>query len=205
MLQGNALRRGLPAVVAMLVAATVLVTALADPAGAGIVSRDGKVYACYRTKGKAKGTVRLVAKKKKCRKGEKKISWNATGPAGVAGENGSGGEPGGGGETGATGLEGRIEKLTDRVETLESKLKGITNAALGEVISKLQGVSGTQLQEAVKAVANVNALCTQAKALTTQVNAIGAAVGAGEIIGSLLDLSFPGLPASPLPAFGCAP
>jgi hypothetical protein len=191
--------------IAVLVAVLLGGVAAESASAAGIVGGDGKVYACYRTKGKAKGTVRLVAKKKKCHKGEKKISWNATGPAGANGENGSGGEPGAGGEGGAAGLEGRVEKLTDRVETLETKLKGITNAALGEVISKLQGVSGAQLQEAVKAVANVNALCTQAKVLTSQVNAIGAAVGAGEIIGSLLDLSFPGLPASPLPSFGCAP
>lgn len=204
-LQGGFSRRlALIGVVALLGVA-VLVTALVQPAGAGLVGKDGKVYACYRIKGKAKGTVRLVAKKKKCRKGEKKISWNATGPAGESGQNGGGGEPGSPGENGATGLEGRIEKLTNRVETLEEKLKGITNATLNEVISKLSGVSGAQLQEAVKAVANVNALCVQAKELTNQVNAIGNAVGAGEIIGSLLDLSFPGLPASPLPAFGCSP
>src|ERR1044071_7808647 len=87
--------------IAVLVGALLFGVAAESAGAAGIVGRDGKVYACYRTKGKAKGTVRLVAKKKKCRKGEKKISWNATGPAGVAGENGSGGEPGSG-EPGAT-------------------------------------------------------------------------------------------------------
>jgi hypothetical protein len=193
--------------VAVLAGALLFGLAVESSSAAGIVGRDGKVYACYRTKGKAKGTVRLVAKKKKCRKGEKKISWNATGPAGVAGENGSGGEPGGGGETGATGLEGRIEKLTDRVETLESKLKGITNAALGEVISKLQGVSGKQLQDAVAAVADVNALCTQATTLTSQVNSLGTALGGTALTGVIplgLGLLVPGLPSS-LPAFGCPP
>ncbi|HET7445518.1 MAG TPA: hypothetical protein VFJ57_12770 [Solirubrobacterales bacterium] len=206
-LQGSQWRRlALIGAVALLGVA-VLVTALAQPAGAGLVGKDGKVYACYRTKGKAKGAVRLVAKKKKCRKGEKRISWNATGPAGVAGENGSGGEPGGGGEIGATGLEGRIEKLTNRVETLEEKLKGITNATLNEVISKLQGVSGKQLQDAVAAVADVNALCAQATTLTNRVNSLGTALGGTALTGVIplgLALLVPGLPSS-LPAFGCPP
>jgi hypothetical protein len=122
--------------------------------------------------------VRLVAKKKKCRKGETKISWNATGPVGVAGENGSGGDPGSGGEPGANGLEGRIEKLTDRVETLAK-----------------------QLQEAVGAVADVNALSSQATKLTEQTNALGGVLKGVEVLGTLL---FPSLPAS-LPAFGCPP
>jgi len=202
-LQGRQLRRlALIGVVALLGVA-VLVTTLAQPAGAGLVGKDGKVYACYRTKGKAKGTVRLVAKKKKCRKGEKKISWNATGPAGESGQNGSGGEPGSPGELGATGLEGRIEKLTNRVETLEEKLKGITNATLNEVISKLQGVSGKQLQDAVKAVANVNALCAQATKLTDQTQALGGAFETAKVLGLMgLSLAVPDLPLA-LPDFGC--
>lgn len=206
-LRGRQSRRlALIGVVAMLGVA-VLVTALAQPAGAGLVGKDGKVYACYRTKGKAKGTVRLVAKKKKCRKGEKKISWNATGPAGESGQNGSGGAPGLPGELGAAGLEGRIEKLTDRVESLEEKLKGITNATLNEVISKLQGISGKQLQDAVAAVADVNALCAQATTLTSQVNSLGTALGGTALTGVIplgLGLLVPGLPSS-LPAFGCPP
>jgi len=192
---------------AALLGIVLLVTGSGESASAaGIVGRDGKVYACYRTKGKAKGTVRLVAKKKKCRKGERKISWNATGPAGESGQNGSSGEPGAGGEPGAAGLEGRIEKLTNRVETLEEKLKGITNTALGEVISKLQGISGNQLQEAVKAVANVNALCAQATTLTTKVNALGSALGntaLGGTIPPLLQLVVPAVTGLPLPAFSC--
>lgn len=185
-----------------LLAGALLLAGLSESAVAGgIVGRDGKVYACYRTKGRAKGTVRLVAKRKHCRRGEKKISWNATGPAGESGQNGAGGEPGAGGEQGATGLEGRIEKLTNRVETLEEKLKGITNATLNEVVSKLQGVSGKQLQEAVGAVTDVNALCTQATKLTEQTNALGGLLKGAEVLGALL---FPSVPAA-LPAFGCPP
>lgn len=204
-LRGDQWRRLAPIGIATLLGVAVLVTALAQPAGAGLVGKDGKVYACYRTKGKAKGTVRLVAKKKKCRKGEKKFSWNATGPAGEGGQNGAGGEPGAGGVTGATGLEGRIEKLTDRVESLEEKLKGITNATLNEVISKLQGVSGKQLQDAVKAVANVNALCAQAATLTTRANEIGTALTGFSLSGVLGGVLNAPAPLPGLPAFGCSP
>jgi hypothetical protein len=204
-LQGQAARRLPLLVTAILICAALVLTALAESAAAGLVAKDGKVYACYRTKGKAKGTVRLVAKQRKCRKGEKKISWSATGPAGENGQSGANGESGaGGGAPGAAGLEGRIEKLTDRVETLESKLKGITNAALAEALSKLQGISATQLQEAVKGIANVNALCAQGKKLTEQVNSLGGALGAAEVIGGLgLSLLFPQALPSPLASFGC--
>lgn len=189
---------------ALALCALLLTVGMVDTAAAaGLVGKDGKVYACYRTKGKAKGTVRLVTKRKHCRKGEKKISWNATGASGENGQGGSNGEPGALGELGLGGVETRVEKLTDRVESLESKLKGITNAALGEVIAKLQGVSGAQLQEAVKAVANVNALCSQATKLTDQTQALGGAFETAKVIGLTgLSLMVPGLPTA-LPDFGC--
>lgn len=206
MLQGvGKLRTAFALAIALGLCALLLTTGMVgSAAAAGILGKDGKVYACYRTKGKAKGTVRLVAKKKKCRKGEKKISWNANGPAGESGQGGSNGESGAGGEAGATGLEGRIEKLTDRVESLESKLKGITNATLNEVVSKLQGVSGAQLQEAVKSVTNVKALCSQASALTGQSNMLGSALDAAKVLGLTgLSLSFPTAIPTALPAFTC--
>jgi hypothetical protein len=191
---------------ALAVALFLLVTASAS--GARLVGKDGKVYACYQLKGKEKGSVRLVSKKAHCRRGEKKVAWNATGPGGGAGspgEGGSNGGPGEGGAPGAQGLETRVTNLLNRVESLEDKLKGITNLALAEVISKLQGISPAQLQQAVAAVANVNALCTQAKKLTEQSNLLGGALGGlslGGVIPLGLKLLAPELPAS-LPAFGC--
>ncbi|MDX6625342.1 MAG: hypothetical protein QOE56_331 [Solirubrobacterales bacterium] len=208
MLQGVRKPRTAFALVIALALCALLLTAgmTGTAAAAGLLGKDGKVYACYRTKGKAKGTVRLVAKRKHCRKGEKKISWNAAGQAGESGQNGSGGESGLPGELGLGGVETRVEKLIDRVESLEDKLKGITNATLNEVISKLQGVSGAQLQEAVKAVANVNALCAQAKTLTTQTNALGTVIGGLSVNNALAllggALSIPAVP-PPLSAFGC--
>ncbi len=190
---------------------------VAAPASAArLVGKDGKVYACYKTRGKAKGSVRLVTKKAKCRKGEKKTSWNVTGPRGGAGENGEGGsngnagEGGGPGANGLNGLENRVSALSSKVNALESVLKGITNTDLTGLLAKLQGISGTQLQEAIKSVANVNALsaqvgalCSQGKALTHQTQALGTALGTAEVLGGLgLSLLVPNLPTA-LPDFAC--
>jgi hypothetical protein len=195
-----------------LLAAVALCAALATDGGAAkLVGKDGKVYACYKAKGKSKGAVRLIAKKGHCKHGEKKISWSAAGPAGESGqggESGSGGEGGAAGEAGATGVKGleqRVQALTTKVTSLESVLKGITNTELLGALSKLQGVSGAGLQEAVASVADVKALCTQATALTSQVNAVGAALGGVELGGAIplaLELLVPDAPAA-LKPFGC--
>jgi len=197
-----------------LAAAVALCLLVAAPAsGAPLIGKDGKVYACYKTKGKAKGSVRLVAKKGKCRKGERKASWNAAGQPGAAGETGSGGNPGDGGAPGATGtagLEKQVSALSSKVSALEGILKGITNTDLTGLLAKLQGTSGAQLQEAIKSVANVNALttqvgalCSQAKALTAQTQGLGSALDAAEVIGGLgLSLLVPNLPVA-LPDFSC--
>jgi hypothetical protein len=196
-----------------LLVAVALCAALATDAGAAkLVGKDGKVYACYKAKGKTKGAVRLVAKKGKCKHGEKKISWNSVGPAGESGtngESGSNGESGGNGaagEKGAAGaLEGRVTALTNKVTSLESVLSGITNTDLLGMLSKLQGISGTQLQETVASLANVKALCTQASTLTNQVDALGTAFGGIQLGGTipvLLKLVVPAAPTSLAP-FGC--
>src|SRR6185437_5796903 len=148
-------------------------------------------YACYKTKGKAKGAVRLIPKKAHCKKGSKKVSWSVSGPAGESGqsgENGSGGENGSSGETGATGakgLEAKVQSLTSKVTSLESVLKGITNTELLGALSKLNGISGTQLQEAVSSVVKVNELCSQTSKLTSQSNALGQALGGLGLLGNL--------------------
>ena len=197
-----------------MVAALALCLLVAAPAsGAKLVGKDGKVYACYKTKGKAKGSVRLVAKKGKCRKGEKKVAWNAVGQPGAPGETGSGGNPGEGGAPGATGtagLEKQVSALSSKVNALEGILKGITNTDLTGLLAKLQGVSGAQLQEAIKSVANVNALtaqvgalCSQAKALTSQTQGLGTAIKTAEVLGLVgLSLVAPNLPVA-LPDFSC--
>ncbi|MGH2937446.1 MAG: hypothetical protein ACRDPE_04915 [Solirubrobacterales bacterium] len=205
--------RRLAVLVLASLAAVVLWATLPAGAGAGkLVGKDGRVYACYKAKGKSKGAVRLVPKKGKCKRGEKKISWGSVGPAGESGQGGengsSGGESGPAGETGAAGvkgLESRVQTLTNKVTALEGVLQGITNTDLLGMLSKLQGISPTQLQEAVAAVANVKALCTQATALTSRANELGSLFGGielGGVIPSLLKLVVPSPPPS-LQAFGC--
>lgn len=207
-------------VLALLATAALCAAAVVGEAsGASLVSKNGRVYACYKAKGKRKGAVRLVAKNAKCRKGEKKVSWSVTGPSGQIGENGqngengAGGEGGTGGEKGTTGngttgtqsLEKQVQSLTSKLTSLESVLKGITNTELLGALGKLQGVSGTGLQEAVAKVPVVNQLCGQASLLTTQSNALGTALGGIELGGtipSLLKLIKP-LPPTPLETFTC--
>jgi hypothetical protein len=189
--------------------------AVAPAAGAGLVSKDGRIYACYKLKGKAKGRVRLVAKRGKCRRGERKVAWNAVGQPGTPGETGEGGSNGNNGEGGSgpgagPGLERQVTNLTSKVNALEGILKGITNGDLTGLLSKLQGIGGPQLQEAVKSVADVNALsaqvgalCSQGKALTTQTQGLGTAISTAEVIGGIgLSILAPKLPAA-LPAFSC--
>ena len=197
---------------ALLAAAALCAAVLVGEASGALIGKDGRVYACYKAKGKRKGAVRLVAKKGKCHKGEKKVSWGATpglpGENGQNGENGVAGEGGAGGEKGTTatqGLEKQVQSLTSKVTQLESVLKGITNTELLGALGKLQGVSGTGLQEAVASVANVKALCAQTSVLTTQSNALGSALGGielGGLIPALLKLVVPAAPKA-LEPFSC--
>src|ERR1700759_3719458 len=98
---GNSGRRFGVLAVALLATAALCAALVANAGGAKLVGKDGHVYACYKAKGKAKGAVRLVPKKAHCHKGEKKISWGVTGPAGESGQSGENGTGGGNGEAGS--------------------------------------------------------------------------------------------------------
>lgn len=186
-------RLGLGAIAALVGVLLSLVFLVTPSAGASLVGKDGKVYACYKVKGKAKGTMRLVARRAHCRRGERKATWSVAGPAGQAGAAGQAGSPGPPGEPGPSGekaLETRVTELTEEVEVLQAKLAGI---------------SGLELQNAVAAVADVNALCTQAGTLTTRVNTVAQSIGTialGGLVPSLLTLAVP-TPPTDLPTFTC--
>lgn len=176
---------------------------------AGIVAKDGKIHACYKAKGKGKGTLKVVRNGKvKCPKKWKKVAWYASGPAGPQGAAGS---PGANGETGTNGssglpgttgtvtvkaLEDKVTELLTKVQSLETILKGIDNAQLKEAIA---GIAKTAALEAA-----VGSLCTQAAKLTDQSNGMGEALGAfNTTLDTLLTLFTPvGLPAA-LPAYSC--
>jgi hypothetical protein len=199
-------------VLVMLAGAALCAAVIVGEASGALVGKDGRVYACYKAKGKRKGAVRLVAKKGKCHKGEKKVSWGAaagpSGENGQNGENGVGGEGGAGGEKGATatqGLEKQVQSLTSKVTQLESVLKGITNTELLGALGKLQGISPTQLQEAVASVARVNALCSQTSELTSQSNALGKTIGGLGLLNNIppLELTKAVPIPNPLSSFAC--
>src|SRR5215211_6348438 len=79
---------------------------MATPAsGASLIAKDGKIHACYKAKGKGKGTLRVVRSAKvKCPKRWKKVAWYAAGSAGPQGEAGGPGGTGQPGSAGGTGL-----------------------------------------------------------------------------------------------------
>src|SRR3954452_10656436 len=93
-----------PAFLAVLCALVALASTSASASGASLVARDGRIHACYKAKGRGKGTLRVVRSAKvKCPRKWKKTSWYASGPAGPEGAAGS---PGGNGETGTNGGSG---------------------------------------------------------------------------------------------------
>jgi hypothetical protein len=61
-------------------------------------SQASTVYACVK---KTSGTPRIVSKKTKCKKSEKRLSWSTQGPAGKNGATGAPGTAGAKGDTGA--------------------------------------------------------------------------------------------------------
>lgn len=169
------------------------------------VARDGKIHACYKAKGKGKGTVRLVRNGKvRCKRKWKKVSWYASGKAfgpalaGPAGPEGKSGPQGGQGTPGAPGtagnvvvetLEDKVSELLTRVESLEGVLGGVTNL---------------DLLSAVDAVTAVGALCEQAEDLTDQTTALGGTLGSLNTLLNALLLGFSPveLPVA-LPSFSC--
>jgi hypothetical protein len=186
---------------------------VSSPASAaGIVAKDGKIHACYKAKGKGKGTLRVVrSAKAKCPKKWKKVAWYASGqagPQGAAGSPGANGESGTNGSNGlpgtpatatvVKGLEDKVTELLTKVQSLETILKGIDNTQLKEAIA---GIADVKALEGA-----VGSLCSQSSALTSQVNAVESALG-GLSLNAVLTtlggvLNVPTLP-GPLSSFSC--
>lgn len=148
------------------------------------VARDGKIYACYKAKGKGKGTMRLVRNGKvRCQRKWKKVSWYAKGagygfgtpipgPAGPKGAQGDQGTPGTAGNVVVEQLEDKVAELLTKVESLEAILVGVTN---------------TQLLNAIDA---VPALCERAEDLTDQTTDLGTTLGSLNTVLNTLLLGF---------------
>src|SRR3954454_8926435 len=63
------------------------------------------INGCVVKKGKTAGQLRVLSGKKKCKKTEKKISWNQKGAAGAAGATGAAGASGANGAAGTAGAD----------------------------------------------------------------------------------------------------
>ena len=186
--------------------AMVLLLGVGTASAAPLVGKDGRIHACYKVKGNAKGTVRLVrGAKARCPRGWKKAAWSAAGQAGTAGEPGNPGESGSGAEGGQAGakgdpgalttgtkvasLETKVTELLSQVKSLEAILAGVTNAGLKEAIGKVPVVA---------------ALCGQAKAVNQQTTGLGSSLGAfNTLLGTLIPLFSPVALPPALPAFAC--
>lgn len=203
-------QRSVTALFLLALCAFVLFTS-SPASAAGLVGKDGKIHACYKAKGKGKGTLRVVRSAKvKCPKKWKKVSWYAAGKGGPQGEAGTNGTPGETGTNGSSGLPGTTGTVT--VKALEGKVTELLNkvTSLGTI---LNGINNQQLKEAIASVADVKALeaavgslCSQSSALTSQLNAVESALG-GLSLNAVLTtlggvLNIPTLP-GPLSSFSC--
>src|ERR1700710_2638753 len=204
---GRARSMWLTAVVMTALLATALTLAsMSGPASAAsLAGKDGMIHACFKAKGKGKGTLRVVrSAKAKCPRGWKKAAWNARGPAatggsgegGSAGGNGEGGAPGTTGATGAAGTKGTVTSLEKQVTELLAKVKSLE--------SILSGIDNAQLKEAIGAVPVVQTLCAQAGKLNEQSGKLGDSVQAlNGVLGPLLLAFAPVSVPTALPAFAC--
>ncbi|MET0558033.1 MAG: hypothetical protein ABW065_05115 [Solirubrobacterales bacterium] len=165
--------------------------------------KNGKITACYELRGKAKGSMRLLAGKGRCKRGERKLSWNVVGPAGsqggagaqgeqgtvgTAGPQGNPGAAGGTGSSGGTGslasLETKVASLSVEVNALEDLLEGVSSGDLSGALGKLNGISDTQLDEAVASVPVVSSLVPK----VASVEGLLSGVGSGDLEGLVSDL-----------------
>ncbi|HEU4600111.1 MAG TPA: hypothetical protein VFS26_10200 [Solirubrobacterales bacterium] len=162
---------------------------IGQPANAAqlVAGRDGKVHACYKYKGRHRGTLRLVRSAKvRCSKKWRKVAWpvravpGPRGEAGVAGATGERGVPGTAGNVAVEELEGKVSELLTKVTNLES------------AIANLGALETT-----------VSSLCTQTEALNGQTTALGTALsGFSAIVDTLTLLGLPEVPVA-LPSYTC--
>lgn len=89
--------------VAVLVAGAALAAVAGGIAYATSGARSSEIFACA---AKANGAARIVGVKTRCKKNERRVSWNRRGPRGVRGAAGRAGPAGPKGDVGATGPQG---------------------------------------------------------------------------------------------------
>lgn len=109
---------------ALLLTLGVLLLSSAPASAAFPIAKNGKIHACYKAKGKKRGTLRLFrGARVSCPKKWRRIAWYARIPAGSgpAGSQGSAGSAGAAVEQ----LEDRVNQLLARVEQLETLIPAV--------------------------------------------------------------------------------
>ena len=86
-----------------------------------------EIFACVKKKG---GAVRIVTKSTKCKKTEKKLTWNVIGPAGKKGADGKNGANGTSGTNGKEGAPGQPQKAVTFNTTLSAAFEAPPSAPL---------------------------------------------------------------------------
>lgn len=196
---------------AVLAAGAMLLASFCGSASAAPpVGKDGVLHACYRVKGKPKGTLRVVPAKKRCKRGERKVAWNAVGSSGQTGADGQSGVGGGGsGQQGQPGTNGsptaneialktQVAALALKLEGLERVLAGVDNAGLTHAVDAVKDVTASKLLDAVDAAPLVEEVCAQTEALTGRSNAL---LGLLDTLDALDVLTLP----ATLPVFDVCP
>jgi hypothetical protein len=116
--------------VTLLVGATLTLLFAAFGAGASASTKvKGKVHACVIKKGEDKGLMRF-SRSGKCKKGEKKLTWNKRGKRGKRGAAGPRGETGPAGG-GSDQLTATVAALCSQVSTVTSQLNALQTVIAG--------------------------------------------------------------------------
>ncbi len=116
-------------------AALTLLTGAFGAGGAAASTKvKGKVHACVIKKGEDKGLMRF-APKGKCKRGEKKLTWNKRGKRGKRGPAGANDGAGGGAQTGE--LEATVAALCSQVTAVTSQLNSFETVLSGLGLSGL--------------------------------------------------------------------
>lgn len=209
--------------IALLAGTAIFLVALVGTASAaGPVGKDGQIHACYRVKGKPKGSLRVVPTSARCKRGERKVVWSVAGSSGQAGSTGQAGTGGQSGSSGTNGssspneaaLKTEVSSLSLKLEALEGILSGITHSDLAGSMATLNGLDNVkllgavdavggltngQLLDAVDAVPLVADVCDQASALTSQSNLLRTGLNGltTTLSGSLLGPIFGGVSVPP--------
>lgn len=107
-------------------------------AATGGFTSNGQLQACV---GES-GGVTIVKAGKKCRRGQQRVSWNQTGPAGAKGATGATGAAGANGAAGATGSAGAPGAPGAPAVTLWARVKADGTLVSGSGVTAAEGSGG---------------------------------------------------------------